>query len=96
MTSTASSSMSRRMDGSGHAASVTCSLSASPLPTPRAKRPGIMHATVAAACAITAGWVRIVGQVTAVVTRRSVVAVAMPPRTDQTNGLWPCRSIHGW
>ena len=28
--------------------------------------------------------------------RSSVVRAAIPPRTDQTNGLCPCRSIHGW
>ena len=36
-----------------------------------------------------------VGHVTPVPTVSFVVA-AMPPMTDQTNGLWPCRSIHGW
>jgi hypothetical protein len=72
-----------------------CSLSASPDPTPRAKRPPVKIALVAAACAITAGWIRIVGQVTAVMIGRSV-ACAIAPITDHTNGLWPCSSIHGW
>ena len=53
-------------------------------------------ATVAAACATIAGWMRIIGQVTPVPTRIVVVACAMPPSVDQTNGLCPCLSIHGW
>ena len=43
-----------------------------------------------------AGWMRTVGQVTAVVTRIRSVAWAIAPITDQTNGLWPCSSFHGW
>ncbi len=50
---------------------------------------------MAAACAITAGWMRTVGHVTAVVTRRFVVA-AMPPMTLHTNGLSPWACNHGW
>ena len=50
---------------------------------------------MAVAWAIIAGWMRMVGQVTPVVTVSSVVA-AMPPMTDHTNGDWPWRSIHGW
>ena len=42
-----------------------------------------------------AGWMRTVGQVTAVVTG-SLVAGAIAPITLHTNGLWPCSSIHGW
>ena len=38
---------------------------------------------------------RIVGHVTPVPTGRSV-AWAIAPITDQTNGLWPCSSFHGW
>ena len=57
---------------------------------------GIMQPTVAAACATIAGWMRIRGQVTPVPTRIVVVACAMPPSVDQTNGLCPCLSIHGW
>src|SRR5438874_406667 len=45
-----------------------CSLSASPVPTPSTNRPSSMTALVAAACATTAGWSRVVGQVTAVIT----------------------------
>ena len=51
---------------------------------------------MAAAWAITAGWMRIVGQVTAVVTCSRSVAVASAPMTDHTNGLWPCSSTQGW
>jgi len=54
-----------------------------------------MLATVAAAWAITAGWIRMIGQLTAVVTGNEV-ACAMAPMTDQTNGLWPCSSFQGW
>ena len=50
---------------------------------------------MAAAWARMAGWIRIVGQVTPVVTFRLVVA-AMPPITDHTNGLWPWLSFQGW
>jgi hypothetical protein len=55
MTVIASSSISRRISVSGHRSPVMCSLRASPLPTPRKKRPGIMAADVAAACAMIAG-----------------------------------------
>ena len=66
MTSTASSSISRRIAGRGQASPKMCSLSASPVPTPRLKRPGIIVAVVAAAWAMIAGCVRIIGHVTAV------------------------------
>ena len=72
-----------------------CSLSASPLPTPRLKRPPVMTALVAAAWAMIAGWMRTVGQVTPVVTGRST-ASASAPMTDHTNALWPCSSFQGW
>ena len=54
-----------------------------------------MTALVAAAWAMTAGWMRTVGQVTPVVTGRSV-ASAIAPITDHTNALWPCSSFQGW
>jgi len=73
-----------------------CSLRFSPVPTPKKKRPGIIAAVVAAACATIAGCVLMVGQVTPVPTLRRSVACAMPPITDHTNGLWPCLSIQGW
>ena len=53
-------------------------------------------AVVAAACAMIAGWMRMVGQVTAVPTMRRCVAWAMAPSTLHTKGLWPCRSVQGW
>ena len=42
-----------------------------------------------------AGWIRIVGQVTPVVTG-SDVACASAPIVDHTNALWPCSSFQGW
>ena len=65
------------------------------MPTPSRKRPFSSTALVAAACAMIAGWIRMVGQVTAVVTG-SEHTCAMAPIIDQTNGLWPCSSFHGW
>jgi len=50
---------------------------------------------VAAAWAMIAGWMRTVGQVTAVVTG-SEVAWAMAPMTAQTKGDSPCSSFQGW
>ena len=68
MTSIDSSSISRRTSADGQASPKMCSFRASPDPTPSEKRPSSRTADVAAACAITAGWMRIVGQVTPVVT----------------------------
>src|SRR5207248_5666634 len=96
MTSTASESMSWRMLAAGQRAPTTCSLRFSPLPTPRKKRPGICAAAVAAAWAMTTGWVRIVGHVTPVPRRRLPLAWAIAPMTPHTNGLWPWVSVHGW
>lgn len=45
---------------------------------------------------MTAGCIRTVGQATPVPARMDDVASATPPRTLQTKGLCPCRSIHGW
>ena len=95
MTSTASSSISSRVSAIGHGSPKMCSLRFSPLPTPSSNRPSSSNEDVAAAWATIAGWMRIVGHVTAVVTRRSVVA-AMAPITDHTNGLSPWSSSHGW
>lgn len=72
-----------------------CSLSASPLPTPKRKPPSERFAEVAAACALTAGCSRTVGQLTRVVTG-SEVTWESAPIIDQTKGLWPCSSFHGW
>ena len=66
------------------------------MPTPRKKRPGIIAAAVAAACATIAGWMRISGHVTAVPSPIRSVTDAMPPIVLQTNPLWPCASTHGW
>ena len=95
MISTASSSISSRTSASGQASPKMCSLSASPVPTPSRNRPPVSTALVAAAWAITAGWMRTVGQVTAVVTG-SVQTWLSAPIMDQTNGLWPCASTQGW
>src|SRR2546430_6386139 len=72
-----------------------CSLSASPLPTPSANRPSCRTALVAAAWAMIAGWIRVVGQVTAVVTGSRQTWLSAPI-VDQTKGLWPWASIQGW
>lgn len=67
ITSTDSSSISSRVPAGGQCSPVMCSLSASPVPRPSTNRPLHCTALVAAACAITAGWIRTMGQVTAVV-----------------------------
>ncbi len=95
MMSTASSSIAWRTSTRGHGSPRMCSLRFSPDPTPRKNRPGMRHSAVAAACAMIAGWMRTVGHVTAVPSRSVEVARAIPPMTAQTNGAWPCRSIHG-
>ena len=56
MTSMASNIIAERTPISGHSPPMTCSLSASPAPSPSQKRPGNMAPSVAAACAMTAGW----------------------------------------
>ena len=71
----------------GHFAPVTCSFRFSPVPTPRKKRPSSIAADVAAACATMAGCVRMIGHVTPLPTRSVRVVAAIPPMTDQTNGL---------
>ena len=86
ITSTASSSISRRSSAEGQRSPRMCSLRFSPLPTPSRKRPGAITAEVAAAWAMIAGCVRTVGHVTPVVMRSCVVA-AMAPTTFHTNGL---------
>ncbi len=96
ITSTASSSISIRIGAGGQGSPKTCSLRFSPDPRPRINRSGIIAAAVAAAWAMMPGWIRIVGQVTPVTSRRSAVACEMPPITLQTNGLCPCRAVQGW
>ena len=56
MTSIASNIMALRIPTSGHSPPMTCSLSASPAPSPSQKRPGYIAPSVAAAWAMTAGW----------------------------------------
>jgi hypothetical protein len=73
-----------------------CSLRFSPVPTPNEKRPGSWLAAVAAAWAMIAGWMRVVGQVTPVISRSRSVAWETAPRTPQTKGLLPCWSTQGW
>ena len=72
-----------------------CSFSRSPVPMPNVKRPSASSCVVAVACARTAGWIRVVGHVTAVVRCTDVVA-ASAPSTLQTNGLSPWDSSQGW
>ncbi len=96
MISTASSNISRRTAGGGHRVPMTCSLSASPVPSPRKNRPSNSSDVVAAACAITAGWMRTIGHVTPTPTCMRSVLAAMPPSTLHTNGLCPCADTHGW
>ena len=72
-----------------------CSFRASPVPTPSENLPSSITAAVAAAWATIAGCVRIVGQVTAVVTGKRQTCDSAPI-TDQTNGLSPCSSFQGW
>ena len=86
MISTDSSSISSRCSMVGNRAPVTCSFSASPVPTPSVNRPSSRTALVAAAWAMITGWIRMVGQVTAVVIgSRQTCEIA--PIIDQTNGL---------
>ncbi len=91
----ASSSMSSRRSMDGHRAPVMCSLRASPDPTPSVKRPSVSTAEVAAAWAMIAGWMRTVGQVTAVVIG-SEHTCDTAPMSDQTKPLSPWASFHGW
>ena len=73
-----------------------CSLSASPVADAEDEpSAGQLTALVAAACAMIAGWIRTVGQVTAVVTG-SAQTWLIAPITHHTNGLLPCSSFHGW
>ena len=66
------------------------------MPTPSVKRPSPSStALVAAAWAMTTGWVRTVGHVTAVVTGRSQTC-EMAPIIDHTKGDSPWALVHGW
>ena len=50
---------------------------------------------MAAACAMIAGWMRTVGQVTAVVTGRSQTWL-IAPIADHTKADSPCSLVQGW
>ena len=50
---------------------------------------------VAEAWAMIAGWMRMIGQVTPVPTRKRFVVAAIAPSTPHTNGELPCLSIQG-
>src|SRR5436305_348636 len=63
-----------------------CSFRFSPVPTPRKKRPGIIAAEVAAACAMIAGWILIVGQVAGGAER-----AARERPGDEARGVEPVR-----
>ena len=52
-------------------------------------------AVVAAAWAMIAGWMRVVGQVTPVMTGIDSVTCDTAPRVAQTKGEFPCRSTQG-
>jgi FAD binding domain len=62
-------------------------------PAPRLNLPPVSRP--AAACAMIAGWIRVVGQVTTMVTGR-LVTWEMAPITDQTKLDCPCSSSHEW
>ena len=75
-----------------HASTEEPTYGADSTPNPNRERPSTSpksSAVVAAAWARIAGWMRMIGAVTAVVTRSVDVAWAIAPSTDQTNGLWP-------
>ena len=95
MSSTASNIRRDRSPASGQYCAMTCSLSASPEPTPSQVRPGYMASRVAAACATIAGWNRKLGQVTPGPRSprvRSPTAVS----TFHTKDACPCAGTHGW
>ncbi len=91
----ASSSIDRRRAGDGQSPPTTCSLSASPVPSPSVNVPSHILAAVAAAWATIAGWYRWIGQVTWVMMGNDV-AWHNAPMTVQANGDSPCSPIHGW
>ena len=66
-----------------------------PAAQPKVKRPRVSRADVAAAWATSAGWMRMIGQVTAVV-MGSEEAWEIATMTDHTKLDWPCSSSQGW
>src|ERR687898_249286 len=95
MTSMDSMRMRNRVGASGQYSPTMCSLSASPAPRPSQKRPGYIASSVAAACAIMAGWYLNPGGVTPVPKRKAVVAPRAPSQLH-TKPLWPCSGVQGW
>ena len=63
---------------------------------PEREAPPSSTAEVATPCAMIAGWMRMVGQVTAVVSLICVVAWESAPIVDHTKLLCPCSSFQGW
>src|SRR5690606_20272372 len=80
---------------SGQYPPITCSLRASPEPSPSQVRPGYVASNVAAACATSAGCCRNDGHVTPG-PRSPVVCSANDASTLHTNGDCPCAGTHGW
>jgi hypothetical protein len=93
ITSTDSLSRAFRSGLGGHAAPVTCSFRASPLPAASQNRPGYMSARVAAAWATTAGCYRPPGAQT--VPNDSPVPSRAAPSQPQANPDWPWSGSHG-
>ena len=65
--------------GRGQRSPRMCSLSASPVPTPKKNRPSSSNEVVAVAWARIAGWIRVVGHVTPTPTSMRSVVAAMAP-----------------
>lgn len=86
MIRTASSNLSCRSAIPGQPPPTTCSLSFSPEPSPSRKRPSESSWSVAAFWATTAGWYRVVGQVTYDMSGMREVAWAAAPSTLQAYG----------
>ena len=95
MTSIASCSISCRTFAAGQPWPTTCSLRFSPEPRPSTKRSFDNSPSVAAFCATTAGWYRMVGQVTYVMSSTCSVTWVTAPSTDQGYGAWPWLSNQG-
>ena len=95
ITSIASNMRLMRSGASGQYCPTTCSLSASPEPMPSQCRPGCIAASVALACATTAGCVRKVG-VVAPGPKSPRVRSPIAPSTLHTCDDCPARGTHGW
>jgi len=95
MTVIASSSISWRTCTLGQPSPTTCSLRFSPEPRLSWKRPSLSSCSIAACWATTAGWYRIVGQVTWVMSWIRSVACATAPSVTHAFGECPCSVSHG-